>query len=75
MIRLCPKDLLEEIQGDLHEAYHWRCEERSQAYAKRKFLLEVLMVSRFYKPGKLSEMEAMEQHFLNWYLDRISSSI
>ncbi len=30
--------------------------------------------SRFYKPGKLSEMEAMEQHFLNWYLDRISSS-
>lgn len=50
LVRLCPQDLLEEIQGDLHEAFYWRCEERSLAYAKRKFLLEVLLVSRFYKP-------------------------
>ena len=50
LVRLCPKDLLEEIQGDLHEAFQWRCEERSLGYARRKFLWEVLMVSRFYKP-------------------------
>lgn len=24
--------------------------------------------SRFYRPGKLSEMESFQQHFLNWYL-------
>lgn len=65
LVRLCPKDLLEEIQGDLHEAYHWRCEERSQAYAKRKFLLEVLMVSRFYKPGI---MKNSKLSLLNNYL-------
>ena len=25
--------------------------------------------SNFYKPGKLSEMETFQQHFLNWYQD------
>ncbi len=24
--------------------------------------------SHFYSPGKLSEMEGFQQHFLNWYL-------
>jgi Rieske 2Fe-2S family protein len=28
--------------------------------------------SHFYQPGKLSEMEAMEQHFINWYLKAIT---
>jgi|TARA_R110002096_G_scaffold257381_1_gene450830 phenylpropionate dioxygenase-like ring-hydroxylating dioxygenase large terminal subunit len=28
--------------------------------------------SHFYKPGKLSDMEAMEQHFLDWYIKSIS---
>ena len=28
--------------------------------------------SHFYAPGKLSEMEMMEQHFLNWYLKALS---
>ena len=27
--------------------------------------------SHFYKPGKLSDMEAMEQHFLDWYIKTI----
>ena len=29
--------------------------------------------SRFYKPGHLSEMEFFQQHFLNWYLEKISA--
>lgn len=28
--------------------------------------------SKFYKPGRLSEMEYFPQHFLNWYLKAIS---
>jgi len=28
--------------------------------------------SHFYRPGKLSNMEAMEQHFLDWYIKSIS---
>lgn len=28
--------------------------------------------SHFYGPGKLSDMEAMEQHFLDWYIKSIS---
>ncbi len=28
--------------------------------------------SHFYQPGKLSEMEFFQQHFLNWYLDKIA---
>ncbi len=27
--------------------------------------------SRFYSPGKLSEMEGFQQHFLNWYLEAL----
>jgi len=30
--------------------------------------------SHFYEPGKLSEMEYFEQHFLNWYLASIRTS-
>ena len=28
--------------------------------------------SKYYKPGRLSEMEHFPQHFLNWYLQAIS---
>jgi len=27
--------------------------------------------SRYYTPGRLSEMEYFEQHFLSWYLGAI----
>lgn len=29
--------------------------------------------SRFYSPGKLSQMEDMEQHFLSWYLNALKN--
>ncbi|MEO9849539.1 MAG: FtsX-like permease family protein [Reichenbachiella sp.] len=65
LVRLCPNDLLEEIQGDLHEAFVWRCKNLSVAYAKRKFLLEVLMVSKFYKPKMMKNSKLA---LLNNYL-------
>lgn len=49
--KICPEDLLEEIQGDLFEAFEWRSEIKSLSYARRKFCLEVLMVLIFYKPN------------------------
>jgi hypothetical protein len=27
--------------------------------------------SRFYQPGRLSEMESFQQSFLNWYLQTL----
>ena len=30
--------------------------------------------SRFYQPGRLSEMEYFEQHFLNWYLKALGGA-
>lgn len=50
LVKLCPDDLLEEIQGDLHQAFHWRCDQRSVSYARRNFYWEVLLVTQFYKP-------------------------
>lgn len=49
--RICPDNLLEEIQGDLLEAFEWRSDIKSLRYAKRKFCLEVFMVLMFYKPN------------------------
>ncbi|MEO9805756.1 MAG: FtsX-like permease family protein [Reichenbachiella sp.] len=49
--KICPDDLLEEIQGDLFEAFEWRSEIKSLRYARRKFCLEVFMVLIFYKPN------------------------
>ena len=28
--------------------------------------------SRFYEPGRLSEMESFQQSFLNWYLQTLA---
>jgi len=58
--KICPDDYLEEIQGDLHEAFYWREETRGQTYARRKFYLEALKTVQFFrfrKPG------FMKNHF------------
>ncbi|MEC7755737.1 MAG: ABC transporter permease [Bacteroidota bacterium] len=39
--RICPTEVLEEVEGDLHEAFVWRHETRGSAYAKRKYIWEV----------------------------------
>lgn len=52
--KICPDEYLEEVQGDLHEAFYWREETRGLSYARRKFYLEALKtfrLFRFRKPG------------------------
>lgn len=41
--RLCREDLLEEIQGDLHESYYWRIDTKGKRFAKRQFIKETLL--------------------------------
>lgn len=43
----CHPDLLEEIQGDLHELYHYRMRTFGRKYADIKFVWEVLRLLRF----------------------------
>ena len=42
----CADALLEEIQGDLYEAYRDRLTESGAAYARRRYFMDVL---RFFK--------------------------
>lgn len=39
--RICPDDLMEEVEGDLYEAFLWRRAEKGSFYAKRKYIWEV----------------------------------
>lgn len=45
--KLLHGDALEEIQGDLHESFLWRLEERGARYAKWHFIKEILQSIRF----------------------------
>lgn len=45
--RLCAEHLKEEIQGDLHEAFHWRATEKGLLKARWLFIFEVLRSVRF----------------------------
>ncbi len=47
--RICPEEYLEEVQGDLHEAFHWRKEARGQGYARRKFFWEAIITIRLIR--------------------------
>ncbi len=44
--QLCPDSRLEEVQGDLHEAYHWRVSEFGTTRAKWHFVAEAIKSSR-----------------------------
>lgn len=47
--KVCPDDLIEEVEGDLYEAYQWRSAERGNAYAHRQYIFEVLRCLRYYR--------------------------
>lgn len=47
--KICPDEYLEEVQGDLHEAFYWREETRGLPYARRKFYLEALKTFRLFR--------------------------
>ncbi|OEK06443.1 ABC transporter permease [Roseivirga misakiensis] len=44
---VCPSDLVEEVEGDLYEAYQWRISEKGHTYAKRKYIFEVFRCLRY----------------------------
>lgn len=46
---VCPTDLVEEVEGDLYEAFQWRAAEKGLAYARRKYLFEVFRCLRYFK--------------------------
>ncbi len=58
--KCCADHLVEEVQGDLHEAFHWRKENRSHSKAQWLFILEVL---RSIRPSNLKPT-----HYLTQYL-------
>lgn len=47
--KVCPSDLIEEVEGDLYEAYQWRNAERGASYAYRKYIFEVFRYLRYYR--------------------------
>lgn len=42
----CNPDLLEEVQGDAHELYHYRLSTKGKAYADRNYIFDVI---RFFQ--------------------------
>lgn len=46
---VCPPDLIEEIEGDLYEAFQWRIEKKGLNYARRHYITEVLRNLRYLR--------------------------
>lgn len=47
--KVCPEDLMEEVEGDLYEAFQWRANEKGQSYARRKYIFEVFRCLRYFR--------------------------
>lgn len=58
--KCCASHLVEEVQGDLHEAFYWRLEEKGAGKAKWYFVFEAL---RSIRPSNLKPT-----HYLTQYL-------
>lgn len=46
---VCPTDLVEEVEGDLYEAFQWRIAEKGHSYARRKYIFEVFRCLRYFR--------------------------
>lgn len=47
--KILPPDLIDEVEGDLYEAFQWRVSEKGIGYARRKYLMEVFKCLRYFK--------------------------
>jgi len=47
--RICLSDLIEEVEGDLYEAFQWRIEKKGITYSRRHYIIEVLRNLRYLK--------------------------
>lgn len=55
----CDDALLEEIQGDLHEAFCHQAKQRGYRYARNRYILDVI---RFFKPSVIQKFNVHQQH-------------
>lgn len=58
----CNPDLLEQIQGDVHELYQWRIIENGSEKAKKAFIRDVL---RFFRWKNIKRTNTQQQQFNN----------
>ncbi len=58
LVWFCSEDLIEEIQGDLHEAYHHRFKAYGRMRANRMFIEDVF---RFFKPYAFEKYSRAKQ--------------
>lgn len=75
----CVCDLFWFVRADAEEGKDYKLEDLTWLWHVTILDDEEIIVnnqkgvnSKFYKPGRLSEMEYFPQHFLNWYLKSIS---
>lgn len=66
--KICPEEYLEEVQGDLHEAFRWREQDRGISYARRKFWIEALKTVRLAKFKTPAYLKFVSRHLLTNYL-------
>lgn len=81
----CNPKLLEQIQGDVHELYYWRLEEKGESKAKKSFIWDVVRlfrwsnIKRSNKTQKFNNMGIFKNYFKvglrNLWKQRMPSSI
>lgn len=62
----CPTEYLEEVQGDLHEAFYLRAEDKSIGHAKRRFIFEAFRTIQLFR---IKSSDIMK----NFYLSSLKS--
>ncbi len=65
--KLCPESRLEEVQGDLHEAYHWRVSEFGTTKAKWLFVAEAVKSSRISSLTPFKRINQQLMMFKNYF--------
>lgn len=65
--RLCPIDDQEEVQGDLHEAFHWRAETIGSRRAKAFFIWEAfrsIRITRFRPIQSITQKLMIQRNYI-----------
>ncbi|MEO9870244.1 FtsX-like permease family protein [Ekhidna sp.] len=57
--QICREDLLEEIQGDLHESFYWRVDTKGKGFAQRQFIKETLLSFRISNLKTYDKMDRL----------------
>lgn len=65
--RICSPQFIEELQGDLHEAYQWRVEKHGIAKAKWLFIFEVFRSFQFLHLKPVSSMNRYLILYKNYF--------